>query len=256
MRWIVDFYRSSLGKKWVMALTGAMLFGFVFVHMFGNLKVYQGAEKFNAYAEGLRTFGMPFVGREWILWAARLGLLAAVGLHIHAAWSTSQQSRGARKVPYKKRESVQMTYAERTMRYGGVIIFLFILYHLAHLTFGWNVVHPDFIPGDAYHNFVAGFSVWWVSLIYLVAQVFLGFHLYHGLWSMFQSIGWVPRTSKDWRRPFAATFALVIVLGNLSFPLAVLGGVITEEAARQQVGEPPAGAPLDGEEIDVLEERQ
>ena len=253
MRWIVEFYRSSLGKKWVMACTGAILFGFAFVHMFGNLKVYQGAEKFNAYAEGLRTIGLPFIGREWALWAFRLALLAAVGLHIHSAWSTTQQSRAARKIPYKRRDALQMTYAERTMRYGGVIIFLFVLYHLAHFTWGWNVVHPDFIHGDPYHNFVTGFSVWWVALIYLTAQVFLGFHLYHGLWSMFQSIGWVPRTSRDWRRPFAATFALVIVLGNVSFPLAVLGGVIREEAAERQVGPAPAGAPLD-EHTNVPEE--
>ena len=254
MRWIVDFYRSSLGKKWVMALTGAILFGFVFVHMAGNLKVYQGAEKFNAYAEGLRTIGLPFVGREWLLWAARFVLLGSVLLHMHAAWSTSRQSWGARTVRYKRRDAVQMTYAERTMRYGGVIIALFVLYHLAHFTWGWNVVHPDFIPGDAYHNFVAGFSVWWVALIYLVAQVFLGFHLYHGVWSMFQSIGWSPRTRRDWRRPFAATFALLIVLGNVSFPLAVLGGVVREEAAERQVGPAPAGEPLDGQQIDVLED--
>lgn len=254
MRWIVELYRSSLGKKWVMALSGAILFGFVFVHMAGNLKVYQGAEKFNAYAEGLRTVGEPFFGHGWLLWLARSVLLLAVVLHIHAAWSTSRQSWAARKLRYKRREAVQMTYAERTMRYGGVIIALFVLYHLAHFTWGWRAVHPDFRAGDPYHNFVAGFSVWWVALIYLVAQVFLGFHLYHGLWSMFQSVGWTPRTSRDWRRPFAATFALVIVLGNVSFPLAVLGGVITEEAAQHQAGPLPPGSPLDEAAPEALEE--
>jgi succinate dehydrogenase / fumarate reductase, cytochrome b subunit len=232
MRWILDVYRSSLGKKWVMALTGAMLFGFVFAHMAGNLKVYQGREKFNAYAEGLRTLGEPFVGREWLLWGARWALLAAVALHMHAAWSTSAQSRRARGRRYRQRSAVQMSYAERTMRYGGIIIALFVLYHLAHFTWGWNVVHPDFVPGDPYHNFVAGFSVWWVCVIYLLAQVFLGFHLYHGLWSMFQSVGWVPRPldgaggRRDWRRPFATTFTALVVLGNVSFPLAVLTGVV------------------------------
>ena len=230
MRWIVEIYRSSVGKKWVMAASGVVLFGFVLGHMAGNLKVYQGREKFNAYAQGLRTIGMPFVGEEWLLWAARAGLLAALALHVHAAWSTSAQSRAARRQRYRRREPVQMSYAERTMRYGGVIIFLFVLYHLAHLTWGWRAVHPDFVHGDPYHNFVAGFSVWWVALIYLAAQVFLGFHLYHGLWSMFQSIGWVPRARSDWRRAFATTFALVVVLGNVSFPLAVLGGLVREEA--------------------------
>ena len=141
----------------------------------------------------------------------------------------------------RQSEPVQMSYAERTMRYGGVIIFLFVLYHLAHLTWGWRAVHPDFVHGDPYHNFVAGFSVWWVALIYLLAQVFLGFHLYHGLWSIFQSIGWVPRTRSDWRRAFATTFALVVVLGNVSFPLAVLGGLVREETPTR--GEATAGAP-------------
>jgi succinate dehydrogenase / fumarate reductase cytochrome b subunit len=229
MGWIVGFYRSSLGKKWVMAITGLLLFGFVFVHMAGNLKVYQGPAKFNAYAEGLRTVGEPFVGRAWLLWAARLTLLAAVGLHIHAAWATSRQSWGARRQRYRQRAAVKMSYAERTMRYGGVIILLFVLYHLAHFTWGWRAVHPDFVHGDPYHNFVAGFSSWPVALIYLVAQVFLGFHLYHGVWSMFQSVGWVPRTGRDWRRPFASTFAALVVLGNVSFPLAVLTGVVREE---------------------------
>lgn len=229
MGWILDFYRSSLGKKWVMAITGFLLFGFVFTHMAGNLKVYQGREKFNAYAEGLRTIGLPFMGREWLLWGARLVLLAAVVLHMHAAWSTSRQSRQARGQRYRRRAAVQMTYAERTMRYGGVIIALFVLYHLAHFTWGWSAVHPDFIHGDPYHNFVVGFSSWPASLIYLVAQVFLGFHLYHGVWSMFQSIGWVPRTGRDWRRAFATTFAALIVVGNVSFPIAVLTGVVREE---------------------------
>jgi succinate dehydrogenase / fumarate reductase cytochrome b subunit len=229
MGWIVAFYRSSLGKKWVMAITGFLLFGFVFTHMAGNLKVYQGPEKFNAYAEGLRTIGLPFVGREWLLWTARLVLLAAVVLHIHAAWGTSRQSWAARRHRYRHREAVKMTYAERTMRYGGVILLLFVLYHLAHFTWGWRAVHPDFVPGDPYHNFVVGFSSWPVVVIYLVAQAFLGFHLYHGVWSMFQSIGWVPRTGRDWRRAFATTFATVIVLGNVSFPIAVLSGVLREQ---------------------------
>jgi succinate dehydrogenase / fumarate reductase cytochrome b subunit len=229
MRWLLDVYRSSLGKKWVMAITGFLLFGFVLAHMAGNLKVYQ--------------------------WLARLVLLGAVALHLHAAWSTSRQSHGARRQRYHHREAVQMSYAERTMRWGGVIIALFVLYHLAHFTWGWNVVHPDFVHGDPYHNFVVGFSVWWVCLIYLLAQLFLGFHLYHGLWSMFQSIGWVPKTARDWRRPFATAFALVVVLGNVSFPLAVLTGVVREERARpganfvhderprHEVGAPPTGAP-------------
>jgi succinate dehydrogenase / fumarate reductase cytochrome b subunit len=161
----------------------------------------------------------------------RTALLLAVLLHVHAAWSTSRQSRAARPVAYKMREAVQTTYAERTMRYGGVIIVLFVLYHLAHFTWGFDVAPPTtFVPHDPYRNFVAGFSIWWVSLIYIVAQVFLAFHLYHGVWSMFQSIGWVPRSlerhGRDWRRMLATGFAAVVALGNISFPIAVLAGVV------------------------------
>ena len=232
MRWIVEFYRSSLGKKQVMAVSGLLLCGFVAAHMFGNLKVYEGPEIFNAYAKGLRTIGVPYVPESGLLWVMRSALLLAVLLHIHAAWSTTRQSHAARPVRYKKRDAVQTTYAERTMRWGGVIIVLFVLYHLAHFTWGFDVAPPStFVPHDPYRNFVAGFSIWWVSLIYVVAQVFLGFHLFHGVWSMFQSIGWVPRTLDratgfDWRRMAATAFAVVVALGNLSFPIAVLSGVV------------------------------
>ena len=226
---IVEFYRTSLGKKQVMAVTGLLLFGFVGVHMFGNLKVYEGPEVYNGYAKALRTIGYPIVPESGVLWVLRVVLLVAVVLHIHSAWSTTRQSAAARPQRYARRDSVQMSYAERTMRYGGVIILLFVLYHLAHFTFGWRAVHPDFVHGDPYHNFVVGFSVWWAALIYLVAQVFLGFHLYHGLWSMFQSIGWVPRTRTDWRRAFATVFALTVVLGNVSFPIAVTVGIVESE---------------------------
>jgi len=220
------FMTSNLGMKMVMAITGFLLFGFVLTHMAGNLKMYQGPEKFNAYAEGLRELGAPVFGHGQFLWVARLVLLAAIGLHIRGAWSTARKSRGARPKRYERWQPVQLTYAERTMRYGGVIILFFVLYHLAHLTFGWGWAHPDFVPGDVYHNVVAGFGVWWVSLFYLVAQVFLGFHLYHGLWSLFQSLGISVRDGSDWRRAFAGLFATVVVVGNVSFPLAVLTGIV------------------------------
>jgi succinate dehydrogenase cytochrome b subunit len=231
MRWIVELYRSSLGKKYVMAASGMLLCGFVAAHMFGNLKVYEGPEVYNEYAKGLRTIGIPFVPESGLLWIMRSVLLLAVLLHIHAAWSTTRQSHAARPVPYKRRDPVQTSYAERTMRWGGVIIVLFVLYHLAHFTWGFDVAPPAvFVPHDPYHNFVAGFSIWWVSLIYIVAQVFLAFHLYHGVWSLFQSIGWVPTSvehgGSDWRRALATGFAGVVALGNISFPIAVMTGIV------------------------------
>ena len=113
------------------------------------------------------------------------------------------------------------------MRGGGVLIALFVLYHLAHLTWGPSWAHSDFVPGDVYHNVVAGFSVWWVSAFYIVAQIALGFHLYHGLWSLFQTLGWYAEENPhDWRRRFALVFALVVVVGNISFPVAVLTGLV------------------------------
>ncbi len=229
MSWFSDFFRSTVGKKAVMAVSGLVLFGFVLVHMLGNLKLYlpahaDGTIPIDVYGEFLRHIGEPLLPAHSVLWIARLVLLAAVGLHIGSAWAVTQASRAARPVPYQKKEVVQATYAARTMRWGGVIIVLFVLYHLAHLTFGW--VHPNFVEGGVRHNLIEGFRVWWVSAFYLVAQVALGFHLYHGLWSLFQSLGWNHPRYNAWRRSFAVLFAWVVTLGNLSFPLAVLTGLV------------------------------
>lgn len=225
MSWIVDLYRSAMGKKAIMAVTGIMLFGFVLIHMIGNLKLYQGPAKLNAYAEGLREFGVPILGHSQALWVARGGLLLAVGLHILAAYQLTMINRKARPKDYAELTPQASTYASRTMRWGGVIILLFIIYHLLHLTFG--SVHPDFRHGDVYHNVVVGFSSLPVSLFYIVAQVALGFHLYHGLWSLFQSLGWSGPRLDPLRKRFAIVFALVISLANISFPLAVLSGLVT-----------------------------
>ncbi len=159
-----------------------------------------------------------------LLWIARLVLLAAVGLHIWSAWQVTQLSRAARPAAYRRRDVVQASYASRTMRWGGVLVLLFVIYHLLHFTTG--TVHPEFIPGDVYTNVVRGFQVWWVSAFYIVAQLALGLHLYHGLWSLFQSLGWSHPRFNHWRRAFAQAFAWIVTLGNISFPLAVLAGVI------------------------------
>ena len=233
MSWILDFYRSAMGKKAVMAVTGVMLFGFVFGHMVGNLKLYQGtyeagphegSYKIDVYAEGLRELGAPVLGHGQALWIARLGLLAAVLIHIHAATSLTLLSRRARPVAYAETAPQAATYASRTMRWGGVILLLFVVYHLMHLTFG--NVHPEFEPGRVYENVVRGFRNPWASGSYVVAQVALGFHLYHGLWSLFQSLGWNGPRLNVFRRQFAAAFALLISVANISFPVAVLTGLV------------------------------
>ena len=156
-----------------MAVTGAALFGVVLSHMLGNLKLYLGAEALNHYAEGLREFGSPFLPQSGFLWIARTTLIVAVMLHILAARQLTVMSHQARPEGYRQHRHVAGAYAARTMRWGGVIIALFVVYHLAHFTWGWKFVHASFVPGDVYHNVVAGFQVWWVSLLYVVAQISL-----------------------------------------------------------------------------------
>lgn len=227
-----DLYHSAVGKKALMAVSGIVLFGFVLVHMAGNLKLYQGAEKLNAYAAWLRQIGVPLLPESGALWVARLVLLAAVGVHIVAAYQLTRLNQRARPVGYRDRSAVEASYASRTMRWGGVIILLFVVYHLLHLT--WGTVHPDFVHPevaaggeteyDVFHNVVTGFRVWWVSGFYIVAQLALGLHLYHGLWSLFQSLGLPHQSAQPWRRRVAAVFALVVTVGNVLFPISVLGG--------------------------------
>jgi succinate dehydrogenase / fumarate reductase, cytochrome b subunit len=221
---LLDLYRSLLIKKVVMALSGLILFGFVLMHMVGNLKIYGGAEKLNSYAEGLRGLGAPVLGHGEALWIARAVLLVAVLLHIWSAWQLTLANRRARPQGYIAMTYQKSTYASRTMRWGGVILLFFVIYHLLHLTTGH--AHPDFVAGDVYRNVVVGFSNPLTSGFYIVAQICLGFHLYHGLWSLFQSLGWSGARFDVLRQRFAGAFALLVTLGNLSFPVAVLTGFV------------------------------
>ena len=221
---IFGLWNSSVGKKILMAVTGLILYGFVFVHMLGNLKVYMGAEAFNHYAEGLRTVGAPFFPRGYLLWIARIILLFSVMVHIIAAIRLALKSKAARKHGYKKYDGLQFSYASRTMLWGGLAILAFVIFHLLDLTFG--AVNPAFIPGDAYHNFVATFTRSPVAIAYVLAMIPLGLHLYHGFWSMLQTLGANNPKYNQARRPIAAALATLVVLGNISFPLAVLLGFV------------------------------
>ncbi|HTY41608.1 MAG TPA: succinate dehydrogenase cytochrome b subunit [Thermoanaerobaculia bacterium] len=213
------FARSSIGRKVIMAATGVILVGFVVVHMLGNLQVYMGPEAMNRYAVFLREF-LHGGG----LWIARAVLLAAVVLHIWSATSLTLTSRRARPVGYREQQWKESTYASRTMRWGGVILLLFVIYHILHLTTG--TVHQSFIEGDVYHNFVAGFRVVPVSLFYIFAMLALGLHLRHGVWSMFQTLGVSHPRYIHAARVLAWIVAIVVVVGNISFPLAVLAGLV------------------------------
>jgi succinate dehydrogenase / fumarate reductase cytochrome b subunit len=215
------FLSSSLGKKIVMAVTGAALFGFVVAHLAGNLQVFLGREAMNAYAVGLREF-LHGAG----LWAARAGLVAAVALHIWAATSLTLMNREARPVGYRERQDLASSYASRTMRWSGVIVALFVVYHLMHLT--WGNVHPDFRHGDVYHNFIVGFQQPLVSFFYIAAMIALGLHMWHGVWSMMQSLGLNHPRYNPLRKAFAVGITLAVVLGNIAFPVAVLTGLLRE----------------------------
>jgi succinate dehydrogenase / fumarate reductase cytochrome b subunit len=224
MTWIGNFYRSAIGKKAVMAITGLILFGWIFLHMVGNLKLFLGAVHLNEYAEWLRHLGSPMLPTAGALWLTRILLLVCVIFHIHAAYMLTVMNRKARPIGYSDRDFVKASYAARTMRWGGVILLLFVIYHLLHLTTG--DAHRDFIPGNVYHNVVSGFQVWWVSAIYIIANLALGLHLYHGVWAMFSSVGMTNPRFENWRRNFATVFALVITAANISFPLSVLTGFV------------------------------
>lgn len=222
--WFGSFWASAIGKKAVMAVTGLFLFGWIAAHMFGNLKLYLGPEHLNEYAKFLITMGSPLLPNRTALWIVRALLVVCVWLHIQAATQLTLMNRAARPIGYRDREYVTGTYAARTMRWGGVIILLFVIYHLLHLTFG--TVHPSFVQDDVYHNVVSGFQVWWTDAIYIIANLALGLHLYHGLWSMFNSLGWNNPKFNNWKKVFATAFALVITAGNVSFPIAVLTGIV------------------------------
>src|SRR2546430_11936609 len=214
--------RSLIGKKVIMAVTGVILLLFVIAHLVGNLKVFQGAEHFNAYAEGLRTLGAPFFPRGLLLWAARVVLLVAVCAHIWAAIAVTRASWGARPVGYHGLAVVETTYAARTMRWGGVIIVLYVIYHLLDFTFGR--VNPGFVPGDIYHNVVASFRLWPVSAFYIAAMLVVRLHVYHGVWRALQTLGLHRAPTARWRRGAAGVIAAAIVAGYVAIPLAVLAG--------------------------------
>ena len=229
MSWFADLTRSAVGKKAVMAVTGIILFGFVFIHMLGNLKIYLGGEHLNEYGDFLRQVGAPAIPPNGALWIARLVLLASVGLHIWAAWSLTRTARAARPSRYEHKEKNHTTYASRTMRWGGVIVLLFIIYHILHFTTG--TVLPGFEAHKPYENLIRGFSPDEAlgiasAIFYIVANVALGMHLYHGVWSLFQSLGWSHPRFNPWRSWFAHAFAWAITIGNISFPLAVMTGLV------------------------------
>ncbi len=221
----VALWGTMVGKKVVMAVTGLVLVGFVVAHMLGNLKIFLGAEAIDAYAAFLRTMGEPMVPYSVLLWVVRIVLLACVALHITAAVQLTRMNWAARPHGYDTKQSIATTYAARTMRWSGVIVALFIVYHLLHLTAGIVSFQPgEFVHLSVYHNVVAGFSVWYVSLFYIVAMACLCLHLDHGIWSMLQTLGWNNARTTSVLQALSRVVALIVFVGFISVPVAVLAG--------------------------------
>ena len=215
-------YRSTIGKKAVMAVTGFILYGFVIAHMVGNLKFFTGESHFDEYAHFIRRMGEPVLPHETALWGLRGVLLASVILHIWSAVQLTRRAHDARPERYYAAKPVQSSYASRTMRWGGLIIFLFVIYHLLHMTTG--NAHPDFEHGRVYDNTIAGFRSAPVTIAYTIAMVALGMHLYHGVWSAFQTLGRNSRKADPRLRALAVGSAVVVTIGFLAVPWAVLAG--------------------------------
>ena len=222
---LLALWSSVIGKKVVMALTGAVLILFVIMHMVGNLKIFSGAEEINAYSRFLREVSWPELGYGQLLWIVRSVLFVCVILHITAAIQLTRMNWKARPVGYDSRKNVETTWGALTMRWGGLLLAVFIVFHLFHFTGGMVGFQPgQFEHLMVYQNVVAGFSVWPISLFYIIAMGALCLHLDHGIWSMLQTLGWVTLDNTKSLRTVSRIVALIIFAGFISVPIAVLAG--------------------------------
>ena len=214
------FWHSSVGKKVVMAVTGLILVGFVIGHMVGNLQIFMGQERYNAYARLLQEDIIE------LTWAVRITLLVSVVLHATAAWQLTRRNWAARPVEYTLREAQVSTYASRTLRWGGVFLFVFIVLHLAQFTLGWKVLLPEYVRGAAYGNVVLAFErPLWV-VFYLVAMFFLLLHLFHGTWAVLRTLGVAKNAAEPLQRRLPLIIALVVTVGFSLVPLGVALGFV------------------------------
>jgi succinate dehydrogenase / fumarate reductase cytochrome b subunit len=224
---VAAFWQTVIGKKIVMAVTGIVLIGFVLGHVFGNLKIFLGAETINAYSRFLREVGQPELEYGQLLWIIRIVLLVCVVLHIVAAWQLTLLSRSARPVGYGQKKNVETTYSALLMRWGGVVLLAFVIFHLLHLTAGKvGFSEGQFHHLQVYQNVVAAFHNLPVSIFYIVAMAALGFHLDHGIWSMLQTLGFITRKNTKWLRTLSSIIAILVFLGFISVPISVLAGWI------------------------------
>ncbi len=231
----LNIYQSAIGKKWVMAVSGLMLVGFVFAHMIGNLKIYLGQVEHNGvldydtdhYAETLRNLLVPIFPEGVVLWGMRLGLLAALLLHIHSAYTLSMLSRKSDNAYAGKRDFLAANWASRSMRLTGPIVALYIVIHLADLTLGFGIATGEFEHGQVYENVVHSLGRPIVAIGYIIANIAVAVHIYHGMWSAFQSLGINNPAYNTLRRTAAQVISGLILIGNVSFPIAVLTDIVS-----------------------------
>ena len=222
--------RSTVALKALMAVTGLIMLGYLLAHMYGNLKVFAGEAAFNEYAHHLRVLGEPLLPYSGALWVIRAVLIGSVLGHMYAAfslWSRARKARGGliRYQSKRSRTGVQRTYASFTLRWGGLVIALFVLYHLMHLT--WNIVAPGGPAPEPYDRVVNGFRIWWVVIIYTLAMVAVGFHLRHGTWSALTTLGANVSSLARVRLNVAAyAVAGLITIGFLLPPYAIVFGLV------------------------------
>jgi succinate dehydrogenase / fumarate reductase cytochrome b subunit len=220
----IRFYEAAIGKKTVMAVTGVILFGYVLGHLLGNLQIFASHDQINRYAAFLHSPANVIP-----LWAIRALLFAAVVLHIVASVQLTRLKSEARPVGYVKKKDIPTAYAARTMMWSGPIIAAFVIFHILHLTTGSILPLRELGPNepDVRYNLVSGFQNPAVSIFYIVAMIMLCTHLYHGLWSMFQTVGWIDTRYSEKVKKAAAALAILICIGFISIPLAVMAGLVT-----------------------------
>jgi succinate dehydrogenase / fumarate reductase cytochrome b subunit len=230
---LIEFYKSAVGKKWVMGVTGVLIIGFVVIHMIGNWKIFfpdvGGIPEIDLYGEALRSLLFPLIPEMVFLWIFRTGLIVIFLLHVHAAYALTLMNRQARADEYQgPRHYLVANYASRTMRFSGTIFLAWLAFHLADMTLGRQPAAPEvWEHGEIYANFVASFSRVPVSLIYILAMGLLSLHLYHGAWSMFQSIGINHPRFNAWRKGFAVGLTVLVFVGNSIMPLAVMFEIVS-----------------------------
>ncbi len=233
------FYKTTIGKKIVVAVTGLIFFGFVAVHMLGNLKTFLGVDgagvpKLDVYARMLREIGEHFVGHSTVLWLTRVVLVVALIIHVLTVHQLRRANRASRPVGYANQKYSSTTIAATTMWWGGLVLLAFIVFHILHFTTG-QLHFQGFVEGRVYANVYSAFKVWYITLIYVVAMCALCLHLYHGAWSLFQTLGLDNPQRNDTIRLFAKVAAFVIAIGFLSVPVAVCLGFLPPPPQHAQV---------------------